>query len=198
LVDLPATVGAKVGGGAIGIALGTLSNVFNLNLELSAAEAEGEVKIISNPRVITTNLKPATISQGFDVGFQTAGLAGAPANVTFKKAELSLTATPQITADNHVIMQLVITKNSPETVVGLASISTKEINTEVYMDNGETVVIGGIYSRTVDTSKLSVPLLSKIPLLGYLFQRNQKKDNRSELLVFVTPKIIKSIGERNR
>jgi len=202
LVDLPATIGAagKGAGGAIGIALGSLSNVFNLNLELSAAEAEGEVKIISNPRVITTNLKPATISQGVDVAFQTAGVAGAPPTVTFKKAELKLTATPQITADNHVIMQLVITKNSPvQSLTGSGtSISTKEINTEVYMDNGETVVIGGIYSRTIDTSKQSVPLLSKIPLLGYLFQRNQKKDNRTELLVFVTPKILNSVASESR
>ena len=196
LVDLPAAVGAG-SGGAIGIALGTLSNVFNLNLELSALEAEGEVKIISNPRVITTNLKPATISQGFDVAFPVAGVAGAPPTITFKKAELRLTATPQITADNHVIMQLVITKNSPTTdATGTnSSISTKEINTEVYMDNGETVVIGGIYSRTIDGNKQSVPLLSRIPILGYLFQRNQKKDNRSELLVFVTPKILTTVGK---
>ncbi|PCI44904.1 MAG: pilus assembly protein PilQ [Proteobacteria bacterium] len=196
LVDLPATVAAG-SGGAIGVALGTLSNVFNLNLELSAAEAEGEVKIVSNPRVITTNLKPATISQGFDVAFQTAGVAGAPPTVTFKKAELKLTATPQITADNHVIMQLLVTKNSP--IINLigngTNISTKQIDTEVYMDNGETVVIGGIYSRTIDTSKQSVPGLASIPILGYLFQRNVKKDNRSELLIFVTPKILNTASE---
>jgi len=104
LVDLPAAVGPGVGGGSVGIALGTLSNVFNLNLELSAAEAEGEVKIVSNPRVITTNLKPATISQGVDVSFTTITQNGPQTN--FKKADLSLTATPQITADNHIILQL--------------------------------------------------------------------------------------------
>ena len=155
------------------------------------------MKIVSNPRVITTNLKPATISQGFDVAFQTAGVAGAPPTVTFKKAELKLTATPQITADNHVIMQLLVTKNSP--IINLTgngtNISTKQIDTEVYMDNGETVVIGGIYSRTIDTSKQSVPGLASIPILGYLFQRNVKKDNRSELLIFVTPKILNTASE---
>jgi len=194
LVDLPAAVTAGAGG-AIGVALGSLSNVFNLNLELSAAEAEGEVKIISNPRVITTNLKPATISQGFDVAFQTVSANGT--QIQFKKAELKLTATPQITADDHVIMQLAITKDSPVLNLTLdgTNIETKQIDTEVYMDNGETVVIGGIYSRTIDKNKQSVPGLASIPILGYLFQRNIEIDNRSELLIFITPKILNTASE---
>jgi len=194
LVDLPAAVGNGKGG-AIGIALGTLSNVFNLNLKLSAAEAEGDLKIISNPRVITTNLKPATISQGVDIAFQTAGVAGAPPTVTFKKAELKLTVTPQITADNHIIMQLLVTKDSPSTQIGVTGIDTQKVETEVYMDNGETVVIGGIYTRETNINKNSVPGLASIPIIGYLFQQNKKTDNRSELLIFITPKIINTASE---
>jgi len=194
LVDLPAAVGNGKGG-AIGIALGTLSNVFNLNLKLSAAEAEGDLKIISNPRVITTNLKPATISQGVDIAFQTAGVAGAPPTVTFKKAELKLTVTPQITADNHIIMQLLVTKDSPSTQIGVTGIDTQKVETEVYMDNGETVVIGGIYTRVTNINKNSVPGLASIPIIGYLFQQNKKVDNRSELLIFITPKILNTASE---
>jgi len=194
LVDLPAAIGAGAGGG-IGIALGRLSNVFNLNLELSAAEAEGNVKIISNPRVITTNLKTATISSGTDISFTTVSQNGT--QTTFKKAVLSLEVTPQITPDNHVIMDLLITKDAPElNLTGTGTnISTKKITTQVYMNNGETVVIGGIYTRKITRSKQSVPGLASIPLLGYLFQRNQKLDNRSELLIFITPKILNTASE---
>jgi len=195
LVDLPAAVQTG-SGGAIGIALGSLTNLINLDLELSAAESEGEIKIISNPRVITTNLKPAKISQGVDVAFSTTSQNGT--QTQFKKAVLSLTATPQITADNHVIMQLLVTKDSPfldSAGATTASISTKTVETEVYMDNGETVVIGGIYTRDMVKSTNKVPGLASIPILGYLFQKNLKKDNRSELLVFVTPKILKTASE---
>ncbi|MDX8397888.1 MAG: type IV pilus secretin PilQ [Mariprofundaceae bacterium] len=196
LVDLPAA-GAAASGGGIGIALGSLNSLINLDLELSASEAEGEVKIVSNPRVITTNLKPATISQGQDVAFQTVSSNGT--QTQFKKATLSLTATPQITADNHVIMQLQITKDAPvKNSLGTGIlISTKSIDTEVYMDNGETVVIGGIYTRTTNDSTAGVPLLSSIPILGYLFKKKSKQDDRSELLIFVTPKILNTVGTRH-
>lgn len=195
MVDLPAVVGLG-SGGAIGVALGSFNTALNLNLELSAAESEGEVKIISNPRIITTNLKPATISQGVDVAFSTTSANGT--QTQFKKAVLSLTATPQITADNHVIMQLVVTKDSPfldASGATTASISTKKVETEVYMNNGETVVIGGIYTRNNVHNKSSVPGLGSIPILGYLFQKNLKKDNRSELLIFVTPKILNTVNK---
>ncbi|MDQ6955015.1 MAG: type IV pilus secretin PilQ [Mariprofundaceae bacterium] len=194
LVDLPAAAGAG-SGGAIGIALGSFTNVFNLNLELSAAEAEGEVKIISNPRVITTNLKSAIISQGVDVAFKTVSQNGT--KTEFKKAKLELKATPQITADNHIIMQITITKDTP--VINLTgdgtNINTKKIETEVFMDNGETIVIGGIYTRDISKAKQGVPGLASIPILGYLFQRNVKQDNRSELLVFITPKILNTVSK---
>jgi len=194
IVDLPATIGPTIGGGAVGVALSMLGNAVNLNLELSAAEAEGEVKIISNPRVITTNLKPATISQGTDAAFSTTSQNGT--QTQFKTAVLSLTATPQITADNHVIMQLLITKDSPALLNGgLTGINTKKVETEVYMDNGETVVIGGIYTRRTESNKKSVPGLASIPIFGYLFQKNLKKDERSELLIFVTPKIMNVASE---
>ena len=195
LVDLPAAVGAG-SGGAIGIALGSLNSLINLDLELSASESEGDIKIISNPRVITTNLKPATISQGVDVAFSTTSANGT--QTQFKQAVLSLTATPQITADDHVIMQLVVTKDSPfldAAGATTASVSTKKVDTEVYMDNGETVVIGGIYTRDTTDSEARVPLLSSIPILGHLFKKKLKIDNRSELLIFVTPKILNTASE---
>lgn len=194
LVDLPAAVSAG-SGGAIGIALGSLNSLINLDLELSASEAEGEVKIISNPRVITTNLKPATISQGTDVAFQTVTQNNGT-QTQFKTATLSLTATPQITADNHVIMQLKITKDAPVlNALGTIDIKTKSIDTEVYMDNGETVVIGGIYTRDTTHNEARVPFLSSIPILGNLFKKKFKKDDRSELLIFVTPKILNTASE---
>lgn len=196
LVDLPAAVSAG-SGGAIGLTLGSLNSLINLDLELSAAESDGEIKVVSNPRVITTNLKPATISQGIDVAFSTTSQNGT--QTQFKQAVLSLTATPQITADNHVIMQLVVTKDSPfldAKGATTASVSTKKVDTEVYMDNGETVVVGGIYTRDTTHNESRVPFFSSIPILGNLFKKKFNQDNRTELLIFVTPKILNTVGKQ--
>jgi type IV pilus assembly protein PilQ len=193
LVDLPAATGTG-SGGAIGLSLGSFSNVVNLDLELSAAEADDKIKIISNPRVVTTNLQTARIDKGKDVPFETVSQNGT--NVEFRKATLGLEVTPQITADKRVILHVVVTKDSvTPTAVGTAGnpiLDTQRVETEIFMNNGDTVVIGGVYTRDRTTNVAGIPGLMRIPLLGWLFKKKQVKDDRKELLIFLTPKIIDS------
>ncbi len=200
LVDLPAAVGAGAGG-QIGLAIGSLNRAFNLNLELSAAAADKEIKIISSPRIVTMNLKKATISQGQDVPFLTSSQNNGT-NVVFKKADLSLEVTPQITAENSLLLHILVTKDSvsASSVGGsLPIIDTKKIETDVFMDNGATIVIGGIYTRNKQNTTNSVPGLSKIPILGWLFKKNSKRDDKTELLIFLTPRILRNRpGQGNR
>ncbi|MES0371054.1 MAG: type IV pilus secretin PilQ [Mariprofundaceae bacterium] len=194
LVDLPAAFGAALGsGGALGLSLGSVASAINLDLELSASEADGDTKIISNPRVVTTNLKPAFIKQGIQIPFVTPGTANSPPTTTLIEALLELQVTPQITANNGVILDVIVKKNSPDANSG--GIDTKEINTNIYMRNGETVVIGGVYERTTSDITGGVPLLSKIPVLGWLFKKNEVVDDKSELLIFLTPKILNTVGK---
>lgn len=189
LVDLPAAVGTGAGG-AIGLSLGSFSNVFNLDLELSAAEADGEIKIISNPRVVTTNLQTARIDKGRDVPFVTVSQNGT--NVEFKEATLGIEVTPQITADNRVILHVIISKDSvsPDVNAGQQILDVQKVETEVFMNNGDTIVIGGVYTRDQSTSISGIPLLMDIPVLGWLFKKRLVKDDKTELLIFLTPKII--------
>jgi len=186
LVDLPAAT-AAASGGTIGLAIGSITNAFNLNLELSAAESDGDIKIISNPRVVTTNMKKASINQGKQVPYTTTSINGSTTEL--KEANLGLEVTPQITADNRIILQVSVTKDSPEAGVNPV-INTKQIETEIFMNNGETIVIGGIYTRDLQDTTAGVPLFSRIPLLGWLFKKNTKIDNKTELLIFLTPTIL--------
>ncbi len=192
MVDLPAAIGAGLGGG-VGLSIGSLSGKI-LDLQLSAAELDNKVKIISNPRISTTNLKPAYIKQGVKVGVTTPGTANSPPTTTLVDALLQLQVTPQITADNGVIMDVVVSKNTPTTFNNTTGIDTKEVSTNIYMKNGETVVIGGVYTRDQTNTTNGVPALSRLPLLGWLFKKNYKQDNRTELLIFMTPKIMSMIG----
>jgi len=189
LVDLPAAVGAGAGG-QIGLALGALNNAFNLDLELSAAEADDEVKIISSPRVVTTNLKKANISQGKDIPFLTTSQNGT--NIIFKKANLSLEVTPQITAANSLLLHVLVNKDAPSasSVGGNPIIDTKTVETDIFLDNGETIVIGGIYTRNKQHTINGVPALMRIPIIGWLFKKKFRQDNKTELLIFLTPKIL--------
>ncbi|MDX8391274.1 MAG: hypothetical protein R8K53_01730 [Mariprofundaceae bacterium] len=189
-MDLPAAVGTGAGG-AIGLSLGSFNSLFNLDLELSAAEADDKIKIISNPRVVTTNLKTASINQGSDIPFQTSSANGGT-NIEFKKANLGLEVTPQITSDNRIMLQVKVTKDSPATTGGNPIINTKQIETNTFLNNGETIVIGGIYTRNKSNGTIGVPGLSRIPLLGWLFKKNQRVDNKTELLIFLTPTIVQS------
>jgi type IV pilus assembly protein PilQ len=162
-----------------------------LNLELSALQADGRGKIISSPRVITADQVEAVIEQGTEIPYQQATSSGATA-VQFKKATLSLRVKPQVTPDDNVIMTLNVHKDSvgQQTVSG-PSIDTKQVSTEVLVENGGTVVIGGIYTQDERTTTNKVPVLGDMPYVGFLFKNTIKFDNRNELLIFVTPRILK-------
>jgi type IV pilus assembly protein PilQ len=162
-----------------------------LDLELSALQADGKGKIISSPRVITADQVEATIEQGTEIPYQQATSSGAT-SVAFKKATLSLKVKPQITPDDNVIMNLNVHKDSvgQNTLAG-PSIDTKQIVTEVLVENGGTVVIGGIYSQEERSTTNKIPVLGDLPYIGFLFKQNLKVDNRNELLIFISPRIIK-------
>jgi type IV pilus assembly protein PilQ len=189
-VFLPAT-------GLNGFNAGVISTIlFNRNftrfisLELSALEADGKGKIISSPRVLTGDKVEALIEQGTEVPYQSATSSGATA-VSFKKANLSLKVKPQITPDGNIIMTLEINKDSVGQVTAAGpSIDTKHVKTEVLVENGGTVVIGGIFIQDERTDITKVPLFGDIPVLGNLFKNNAKHDNKTELLVFITPRIV--------
>lgn len=163
-----------------------------LNLEVSALQADGKGKIISSPRVITADQVEATIEQGTEIPYQQATSSGAT-SVAFKKATLSLKVKPQITPDDNIIMDLNVHKDSVGTVTTAGpSIDTKQITTNVLVQNGGTVVIGGIYTQTQNDLTQKVPLFGDLPYLGFLFRTNSKQDDRNELLIFISPRIMKS------
>jgi type IV pilus assembly protein PilQ len=191
-VNLPAANINSVPAGVFSLMLFNSSLTRFLNLEISALQADGKGKIISSPRVVTADQVEATIEQGTEIPYQQGTSSGAT-SVTFKKATLSLKVKPQITPDDNIIMDLDVHKDSPgqQTLEGPA-IDTKQITTQVLVENGGTVVIGGIYEQTQTETTNKVPLLGDIPAVGWLFRNNQKVDNRQELLIFITPKIIKN------
>ncbi|RYU69940.1 type IV pilus secretin PilQ [Aliivibrio finisterrensis] len=165
-----------------------------LDLELSALQAESKAEIISSPRLITTNKKPAYIEQGTEIPYLEASSSGAT-SVSFKKAVLSLMVTPQITPDNRLVLDLTVTQDRPGQVVKTGTgeavaIDTQRIGTQVLVDNGETVVLGGIYQHSLSNSVEKVPLLGDLPLLGALFRRSSENIGKKELLIFVTPKVV--------
>ena len=162
-----------------------------LDLELSAMQQEGQGEVLSNPRVITGNQKEATIEQGVEVPYLEASSSGAT-SVSFKKAVLSLRVTPQITPDDRVIMDLAVNKDSVgEIFADVPSINTREINTQVLVNNGETVVLGGILEQNIRKDVTKVPLLGDLPVVGALFRSTSNVDNKEELLIFITPRILK-------
>lgn len=181
--------------GRIGLAL--LGRDYLVDLELSALQAEGRGEVVSNPRVITANQKEALIEQGVEIPYQEASSSGAT-SVSFKKAVLGLKVKPQITPDDRVIMDLNVSKDTVgEIFNGVPSINTREINTQVLVENGETVVLGGIYEQTRSNEVTKVPLLGDLPVVGALFRSTRNVDDKVELLIFITPKILKeSLGGR--
>ena len=161
-----------------------------LNLELQAAQAEGRGDIISTPTVITANQREATIESGTEIPFLEAASSGAT-SVSFKKAVLSLKVTPQITPDDRIIMDLKVNKDSVGTIFsGIPSIDTNNLITQVLVQDGETVVLGGVYESTDTNSRRAVPVLGDIPVLGRLFRSNNRSEKKKELLVFITPRIL--------
>ena len=176
--------------GAVNFLIGRLGREF-LRLELSAMQAEGKGEVISSPRLITSNQQPAEIRQGVEIPYLEASSSGA-ATVSFKEAVLALRVTPQITPDDRIILDLQVHKDSVgEVFEGVPSVNTRAVETRVLVDNGETVVLGGIYERTHSNEVDKIPLLGDLPGVGALFRQTRKVDDKSELLIFVTPKIIK-------
>lgn len=163
----------------------------NVDLELSAMQIEGKGEVVSSPRVITANQKEALIEQGVEIPYQESSSAGAT-TIAFKKAVLSLKVTPQITPDDRVIMDLQVNKDSVgATYFNVPSINTRKINTQVLVENGETIVLGGVYEQETRKDTTKVPFLGDLPLIGALFRNKSESDGKEELLVFITPKIIK-------
>jgi type IV pilus assembly protein PilQ len=190
LVNLPA---APINGvNAPTIAFSLFSSAANrfLNLELSALEADGKGKIISSPRVVTEDNVPAVIEQGVELPYQQATSSGATA-VSFKKANLRLEVTPQVTPDGNVVLEVDVAKDSKgeNTASGFA-INTQHVKTRVMVENGGTVVLGGIYQQSESNSDSKVPLFGDLPVVGHLFKTTARSTSKTELLVFITPKIV--------
>ena len=186
MVDLAAPGAA----GAAQLAIGKIGS-YLLQLELSALQQEGKGEVISAPRVITANQHEAIIESGTEIPYQEASSSGAT-SVSFKKAVLSLKVTPQITPDDRLIMDLVVNKDSVgQLFLGIPSIDKNELTTQVLVDDGDTVVLGGIFESENRDDRTSVPWFGDLPYLGRLFKRDQNTATKQELLVFVTPKIIK-------
>ena len=191
-VNLPVTSLAS-SAGSIGLALARLPFGTLIDLELSAAQTEGRSETISSPRVITSDQSEAVIETGTEIPYAEASSSGA-STVAFKKAVLSLIVTPQITPDDRIIMDLNVSKDSPDfanlTAAG-PPIKTQSVTTNVLVDNGETIVLGGVYEQVKAKSVQRVPFFGDIPLIGALFRSNFEQNNKSELLIFVTPKLLK-------
>ena len=187
-VNLPVAGAA----GTIGLSILNIANGNLVSLELSALETDGRGKVVSSPRIITADKRKATISQGTEIPYQTQSSSGGT-TTQFKAAVLSLDVTPQITPDDKVIMDIEIKKDSESgrSANGVPIIDVRNVRTQILVENGETAVLGGIFEQSTTTNVTKVPLLGDIPLIGNLFKRTQRSDNKTELLVFITPRIIK-------
>jgi type IV pilus assembly protein PilQ len=178
--------------GTVGVLIGSATDSNFLSAELSAQEQQGRVTVIASPKVITSNYKEAKINSGREVPYQTAGQYGT--NVEFKKAELELRVTPQVIGD-EIKLEIAAKNDEPDTSFPAPfPIITREITTkEVIIKDGETVVIGGIYNKNQSGNESGVPYLRNIPLIGWMFKRQTKVDNKTELLIFITPRIVKNL-----
>ncbi len=191
LVNLPQTL-AQGSGGAINFLIAR-ANSYLLRLELTAMQQEGKGEIISSPRVVTSDQNQAIIKQGVEIPYQEASASGAT-SVSFKEAVLKLEVTPRITPDDRVLMDLKVNKDNPDftrAVLGVPPVDTREVQTSVLVDNGETVVLGGVFERTTSRTVNRVPFFGELPYVGALFRQKFEQDDNSELLIFVTPKILK-------
>lgn len=190
-LDLVATPASLLTPASVGIALARLGDNIMLDLELSALESEGRAELISSPRLITTNQQSAIIESGEEIPYQESTSSGATA-VAFKKAVLSLKVTPQITPDNKILMDLKINQDTPSTEKfnGVPAIFTKEIQTNVLVNNGQTIVLGGIYKQDKNKAINRIPFFGELPVVGVLFRNKQISLKNNELLIFITPKII--------
>lgn len=187
-VDLPAT---SPHAGSMGISMVTFGQRNLLDLELSALEKTGSGEIISKPRIITADQQPASILSGQAIPYQASTESGAT-NVAFEKAVLSLTVTPQIMPNDRLLLTLKVNQDRPGTtlVQGVPEIDTREIKTQILINNRQTLVLGGIYEKNQQKAVQQIPFFSKIPILGRLFKHDSQENSQQELLIFVTPEII--------
>lgn len=187
--------------GSLGLSFARLAEGIIIDMELSALETENRGEVVASPKVITANQKEAYIKAGEEIPYLQGGSSGA-SNISFKEAVLLLKVTPQITPDGRVFLDLTITQDTRgdevvfttaegEAVGGAPAINTQEISTQILVDNGETIVLGGIFQHRTSYDETKVPLLGDIPFLGWLFTNTSREDAKEELLIFVTPKIIK-------
>ncbi|HFD11433.1 MAG TPA: type IV pilus secretin PilQ, partial [Crenotrichaceae bacterium] len=185
--DLPAAVGLG-SGGALGLTIFKVGS-FLLNLELSALQVENRGEVLSSPRIITSDKTKARIEQGVEIPYQTTSLQGT--RTQFKKAVLALEVLPHITPDNQIVMKLKITKDARGALTpnGIA-IDTREIETTVQVANGETIVLGGIYENTKNRTVNKIPILGDLPGIGFLFRKTNVTNDKKELLIFITPKVL--------
>ena len=185
VVDLGVT-----GAGASSFAIGITGTDYLLDLELSALASDGHAEVVARPKVITADKSPAVIESGVEIPYQEASSSGAT-STSFKEAVLSLEVTPQITPDDRIIMELNVKQDTVGQVFnGVPSINTNEIETEVLVDNGETLVLGGIFQTDKNVSTTKTPFLGDLPYVGRLFRRDVERDDKQELLIFITPRII--------
>lgn len=180
--------------GSSGIGIGFISNNAILDLQLSAMEKSGSGEVVSQPKVVTSDKETAKILKGTEIAYQEASSSGAT-TTSFKEASLSLEVTPQITPDNRILMEVKVTKDAPDFSViastnGVPAIQKNEVNAKVLVTDGETIVIGGVFSNTQSKSVDKVPFLGDVPYVGRLFRRDIVQDKKSELLVFITPRIM--------
>jgi type IV pilus assembly protein PilQ len=190
-VNLPAAVGPGSGGG-LGFIFGSAGGAFQLNLRLTAAESNGTVKTVSAPKVATLDNQEASISQGVSIPFAQVSAAGV--QTAFIEARLELKVTPHVTSDGSVLMKITATNNQPNLGItganGQPSISRREAKTQMLVRDGDTAVIGGIYTRATGVTVNQVPFFGDIPVLGWLFKHRADSDQRTELLVFITPRVL--------
>ncbi|MDP1721984.1 MAG: type IV pilus secretin PilQ, partial [Candidatus Gottesmanbacteria bacterium] len=196
LVDLGVSALTATPPGALGMTLARGAD-YVLNLELQALQIDGKAEIVSNPRVMTMDRCTAVMMQGVQIPYQTQSIAGGVTvtTTTFKDAVLELNATPQITPAGSVIMNLLVKKDAPNysvlTAQGNPSIDKREVKTSVLVEDGETIVLGGVYEGSESMTKNKIPFFADLPGIGFLFTNSAEKSSKKELLIFVTPKIMK-------
>ncbi|RFQ13525.1 type IV pilus secretin PilQ, partial [Pseudomonas sp. ATCC 13867] len=175
-----------------GIGIGFLSDHAMLDLQLSAMEKSGNGEVVSQPKVVTSDKETAKILKGSEIPYQEASSSGAT-SVSFKEAALALEVTPQITPDNRILMEVKVNKDEPDyanRLNGVPPIKKNEVNAKVLVNDGETIVIGGVFSNTQTKAVDKVPFLGDVPFIGRLFRRDSITDSKNELLVFITPRIM--------
>ena len=191
IVNMPTPIGAGAGGG-LGFTLGSVDGTFNLNVRLSAAESQGQVKIVSSPKITTLDNNEAIISQGVSIPISQVSAAGV--NTVFFDAVLSLKVKPHVTQDGNIYLNLEAENNTPDFqnvgARGDPTILKKNAKTNVLLKDGDTTVIGGIYTSNGGFSRAEVPFFARIPILGVLFRNHRESDRRTELLIFITPRIV--------